>query len=96
MKFSYNDSWGNWIEWMNPKIAAAYSYLREDGAIFISIDDNRLIELAVLCNKIFGAGNRLAIMITRRKDLMPKISMQFMNMQSYMRKQEAAAGNERR
>lgn len=65
-KFSYNDNRGDWCEWLRPKIEGAYNYLRDDGAIFISIDDNRLIELCLFCDEIFGSKNRVAIMITHQ------------------------------
>lgn len=65
-KFSYNDKRKNWIEWMTINISSGYKHLKEDGVIFISIDDNRLIDLCLVCDKVFGRQNKLAIMITHQ------------------------------
>lgn len=65
-KFSYHDKRVDWVPWMTGLMTDARRIMRDDGALFISIDDNRLIELCVLCDSIFGKQNRLAIMVTHQ------------------------------
>jgi len=43
-----------WLNMMYPRLYLARNLLREDGVIFISIDDNELDNLRKLCNEIFG------------------------------------------
>lgn len=64
MKFSSNtESTGrkhtNWLNMMYPRLKVARALLKEDGAIFISIDDNELPHLRKLCDEIFGEENFL-------------------------------------
>jgi len=46
-----------WLCMMYPRLRLLHRLLSEDGAIFISIDDNELIHLSCICNEIFGANN---------------------------------------
>ncbi len=61
-KFSTNtDATGryhsNWLNMMYPRLYLARNLLREDGVIFISIDDNEVKNLRSLCDEIFGEEN---------------------------------------
>ena len=47
----------NWLSMMMPRLYLAKSMLREDGVIFISIDDNEVHNLRLLMNEIFGEEN---------------------------------------
>ena len=47
----------NWLNMMYPRLRLAYNLLTEDGVIFISIDDNELINLRKVCDEIFGEEN---------------------------------------
>ncbi len=47
----------NWLNMMYPRLYLARNLLRDDGAIFISIDDNELSRLRELCDQIFGEEN---------------------------------------
>lgn len=49
-----------WLTFMYPRLYIAKELLSDNGAIFISIDDNEASELKILCNEIFGAYNFLA------------------------------------
>ena len=49
----------NWLNMMYPRLYLARNLLREDGVIFISIDDNESANLKALCNAVFGAANHL-------------------------------------
>jgi adenine-specific DNA-methyltransferase len=50
----------NWLNMMMPRLYLAKSLLREDGVIFISIDDNEVHNLRLLLNEIFGEENFVA------------------------------------
>lgn len=49
----------NWLNMMMPRLYLAKSLLREDGVIFVSIDDNEVHNLRLLMNEIFGEENFL-------------------------------------
>lgn len=46
-----------WLCMMYPRLSLLQQLLKEDGAIFISIDDNELANLKLLCDEVFGATN---------------------------------------
>lgn len=50
-------SHSGWLSFMLPRLKLARDLLREDGAIFISIDDNEQANLKILCDEIFGEEN---------------------------------------
>ena len=52
-----------WLNMMYPRLYLARNLLREDGAIFISIDDNEVSSLRKLCDEIFGEENVLGTVI---------------------------------
>lgn len=47
----------DWLNMMYPRLKLARNLLREDGVIFISIDDNEVNNLSKICNEIFGEEN---------------------------------------
>ena len=53
----------NWLNMMMPRLYLAKSLLREDGVIFVSIDDNEVHNLRLLMNEIFGEENFVANII---------------------------------
>lgn len=61
----------NWLNMMYPRLRLAANLLRDDGVIFISIDDNEVDNLKKLCNEVFGEENFVACLIwekTRKND----------------------------
>ena len=46
-----------WLTFMYPRLELAKELLTEDGAIFISLDDNEITNCKLLCDLIFGEGN---------------------------------------
>ena len=50
----------DWVNMMYPRLKLARNLLREDGAIFIMIDDVERANLQILCNELFGEENFLA------------------------------------
>ena len=51
------DRHDRWLCMMYPRLVLLRQFLREDGAIFISIDDNEVATLRLLMDEIFGAKN---------------------------------------
>lgn len=47
----------DWCSMMYSRLLVAHSLLKEDGVIFISIDDNEVHNLRKICDEVFGAGN---------------------------------------
>lgn len=56
-----------WMNMMYPRLFLARNLLREDGVIFISIDDHEVDNLRKLCNEIFGEENFIANVIWQKK-----------------------------
>lgn len=46
-----------WLTFMYPRLVLARELLSDDGVIFISIDDNELANLKLICDEIFGEEN---------------------------------------
>ena len=63
----------NWLSMMLPRLHLAKTLLREDGVIFISIDDNEQAQLKLLCDEVFGAENFVSEIVWRRTDNQPNI-----------------------
>lgn len=52
-----SNSHSAWLTFMYPRLYVARELLKEDGVIFISIDDNEVAQLKLLCDEVFGEGN---------------------------------------
>jgi len=50
-----------WLSLMRDRLIILRKLMREDGTIFIHIDDNELAYLTVLCDEIFGRENRAPV-----------------------------------
>jgi adenine-specific DNA-methyltransferase len=57
------DRHDRWLCMMYPRIALLRQFLLEDGAMFISIDDNEIGNLQALMREIFGASNEIATIV---------------------------------
>lgn len=53
----------DWCSMMYSRLLVAHSLLKEDGVIFISIDDNEVHNLRKICDEVFGVGNFVAELI---------------------------------
>ena len=53
----------DWLNMMYPRLKLARNLLREDGVIFISIDDTEVANLKKICDEIFGEDNFIAQLI---------------------------------
>ncbi|MGL2635073.1 site-specific DNA-methyltransferase [Helicobacter pylori] len=56
-----------WLSFMLPRLKLARDLLKEDGVIFISIDDNECANLKILCDEIFGEDNFVNTIIWEKK-----------------------------
>ncbi len=56
-----------WLSFMYPRLLLARDLLKQDGVIFISIDDNEAAQLKLLCDEIFGEGNFVACLKWKKK-----------------------------
>lgn len=57
----------DWLNMIYPRLKVAKDLLKEDGVIFISIDDNEVDNLKKICDEIFGEANFIANIIWNRK-----------------------------
>ncbi len=55
----------NWLSMMYPRLFLAKNLLRDDGVIFVHIDDNEVHNLRLIMNEIFGEENFFAQVIVR-------------------------------
>ena len=64
-----NDSWrhSTWCEFMYQRLLLARDLLRQDGVIFVSIDDNEVFALGMLMKRIFGENHAVATFIWKRR-----------------------------
>lgn len=58
----------NWLNMMFPRLRLASNLLRDDGVIFISIDDHEVHNLRKLCDEVFGEENLVCEFVWRRTD----------------------------
>lgn len=56
-----------WISFMERRLKIAYYLLRNEGVIFISVDDKEQSQLKMICDEIFGEDNFIACMPRRTK-----------------------------
>jgi len=57
----------DWLSMMYPRLKLARNLLRDDGVIFISIDDGEVANLRRLCDEIFGGDNFVANVVWQKK-----------------------------
>ena len=64
---SKSNSHSAWLTFMYPRLYIAKQLLKEDGAIFISIDDNEVAQLRLLMDEVFGEENFVGELIRQSK-----------------------------
>ncbi|MCK5097686.1 MAG: site-specific DNA-methyltransferase [Desulfobacteraceae bacterium] len=57
----------DWLSMMYPRLKLARNLLKDDGVIFISIDDNEVHNLKRLCDEVFGADNFVAQFVWKKR-----------------------------
>lgn len=73
-----------WLNMMYPRLFLARNLLREDGVIFISIDDHEVHNLRSLMNEIFGEENFLANIVWQKKYAATNDSKGFSNLHDHI------------
>lgn len=66
-----------WLCMIYPRLKLLHKLLADDGAIFISIDDNEQANLKLICDEIFGIGNFVTDLIWRSADSSNNDAKQF-------------------
>lgn len=75
--FTYNDNYvdtedgfrhSKWLSFMSKRLKTAKRLLSENGVVFISIDDNEIADLRLLCNEIFGEKNFVACVLQKSRE----------------------------
>ncbi len=66
--FKYNDNFNHstWLTFMKNRLEVIKDLLREDGSIWINIDDNELSYLQILLDEIFGCENYISLVTVKR------------------------------
>ena len=57
----------DWLNMMYPRLKLAKDLLTDDGVIFISIDDNEVRNLKIICDEVFGNANFIAQLVWQNK-----------------------------
>ncbi len=73
----------DWCSMIYPRLKLARDLLKDDGVIFISIDDNEQANLTKICNEIFGEENFVACFIVTSAPAGTQSSINVSNQQSY-------------
>jgi len=74
----------NWLSMMYPRLFLARQLLREDGVIFISIDDTEVANLRKLCDEVFGEENFVTQLVWEKKKKGTFLSDTITNMKEYL------------
>lgn len=91
--FFYNDNMvgtedtfrhSKWLSFMDRRLRIAYDLLSPHGVIFISIDDNEMAPLKLLCDEIFNPKNFVAQLVWEKKKKGSFLSNQITNIKEYV------------
>ena len=74
----------DWLNMIYPRLKIAKDLLREDGVIFISIDDNEKDNMKKVCDEIFGASNFFSCVSWHRNYASANDSKTFSNVIDYL------------
>lgn len=81
---SKRNSHSAWLTFMYPRLYIARELLKDDGVIFISIDDNEQAQLKLLCDQIFGEENFIEMFKYIKTKTPPSASNKTRNMIEYI------------
>ena len=74
----------DWCSMMYSRLLVAHSLLKEDGVIFISIDDNEVHNLRKICDEVFGERNFVAEVSWHRNYASANDAKTFSNVLDYI------------
>lgn len=89
--FRYNDKYVNdddgyrhskWISFMSIRLQLARKLLKDNGVVFISIDENEFAQLKLLCDQVFGEKNFIECIIWNKR--VPKNDKGIGNIHEYI------------
>ncbi|GAB3389687.1 site-specific DNA-methyltransferase [Lysobacter fragariae] len=78
------DRHDRWLCMMYPRLVLLKQFLRDDGVIFVSIDDVEVNHLLTLMDEVFGRQRRLAIFTWQRKKKGSNLSKEFRKVTEYI------------
>jgi adenine-specific DNA-methyltransferase len=73
-----------WMNMMYPRLSLARDLLRDDGVIFVSIDENELRNLLWICDSIFGEDNQVTIFTWVKKRKASNLDQQVRSITEYI------------
>ncbi|NCB39385.1 MAG: site-specific DNA-methyltransferase [Erysipelotrichia bacterium] len=74
----------DWLNMMYPRLKLARNLLIDDGVIFVSIDDNELVNLKKIVDEIFGEENFLANLVWKKKYTGGKHTKGYVDLHEYI------------
>lgn len=74
----------DWLTMMYPRLKLARNLMTNDGLIFISIDENELTNLKIICDEIFGQGNFVEQIAWKNKYGSGALTKGFANVHEYI------------
>ena len=78
------DRHDRWLCMMYPRLVLLKQFLKDDGAIFISIDDNEVASLRILMDEIFGSNNFVATIAWQKIYTVKNNARHFSEMHDYV------------
>jgi adenine-specific DNA-methyltransferase len=73
-----------WVSFMSKRLKLAKNLLKSSGVIFISIDDNEIAQLKLLCDEIFIENNFVATIVRRRRKSQANLSRNISPVHEYL------------
>lgn len=73
-----------WLCMMYPRLALLRKFLRSDGVIFVSIDDNEVQNLRAMMDEVFEAGNFIATIVWQKKQSPQNDAINLSDMHDYV------------
>ncbi|GAA4074154.1 site-specific DNA-methyltransferase [Flavobacterium cheonanense] len=82
----YEDSFrhSKWLSFMSKRLQIAKSLLNQNGILFISIDDNEVAQLKLLCNDVFGENNFITQFLWEKTSTPPSLSKKVRKKMEYV------------
>ncbi len=81
---SKSNSHSAWLTFIYPRLYIAKQLLRDDGVIFISIDDNEVAQLRLVCDEIFGEENFVGNFIWEKVKIRKNSALYFTENHDYI------------
>jgi len=78
------DRHDRWLSMMYPRLVMLRQFLRDDGAIFVSLDDNEVGPFRVLMDEIFGSNNFVATIVWQKIFTIKNSAKHFSEMHDYV------------